>query len=57
MKFDILYRLLCKDDAWVSNILVLKHRLPETSNQTIQLLSWSFFLKCGNGIKEGTEAY
>ena len=52
-----LYRLLRKGDALVSNTLVLKHRQPETSNQTIQLLSWSFFLKCGYGIKEGTESY
>ena len=42
---SLLYLLLCKDEVWMSNTLVLKHRRPETRNQTIQLLSWSFFPK------------
>ena len=53
----LLYKLLRKGGVCVSNTLMLKQRQPKTSNQTIQLSSLSFFLKCRNGIKEGTKVY
>ena len=52
----LLFRLLRKGDAWVSNTLVFKHRQPETSNQTIQLY-WPFFQKNVEWDLEGTKTY